>query len=1283
MRKNKGWLLILMSVFITCSTCAQRPVLSYPGPAIYQPGQKVSLAPSSSGVAAFGYSSKTTPWGSGYKDVWGVGVDKAGNVYAQDLQSGIIKIPAGNGQPVILNGYSNSAVRFTVDAAGDVFAISYEDNGDPDGPTLADLWELPAGGKPVVLETVEADFGAPYLAADPAGNLFIAVTSGGYPQNWSLSELPAGSSSFYPVNTSGVSIWGPLVCDASGDLFIAAALGGLTELPAGNGAIINIANPYFFPQGITFDAAGNLYLLNYSNGQFLFQMVPAGNLSAQPVTLGTSFSGASGIAIDGAGNIYRSYFGNAVQPPGVVQVKPIGGYFITPALPAGLHFNSNTGIISGTPTVASPPTNYTVTAYNSSGATSTTFSIKVEKDRSNLSNISLDAGTLSPAFNPDSVNYIAVEGSSQKGIFVTPTAFDATSWIKVNRQGGVKSGSPVFVPLNTGSNTISIVITGHDGTTKTYTINAIRGPYNDDLSELHPNQGYLNQNFMPSVTHYTDSVNYNHTSISVTPVTVDPSATIKVNGITVASGSASPAILLKEGPNIIATVVTAGNGVTTKTFTIVVTRGYSSDASLSEMHPNAGHLNQYFTPAITSYTDMVVNAQRTVNITPVAQDSLATIKVNGIAVASGTASQIITLPVGNTIINTVVTAPDGLTIKTYTITAHRPGNANDNLWGIGLSAGIVSPVFAATTTAYTANVAVETQSIRVTPFAADPDESIKVNGTTIASGVTSAPIALLGGSSIINIDVKSSDGTAVKTYTITVNRPVSTNDNLSSIKLSLGTLSPAFSAATTSYTVNVVNGVTSTTVTPTASEAHATIKVNGTAVASGSPSASIPIPVGSSTINIAVTASDGTTTQTYSITVNRPASNNDNLSSLRISAGLLNQGITANSYTVSVPNNITSMKVTPTAADADATIAVDGASVPSGSASGPIALSVGTTTINIVVTASDGITSQTYTLTVTRWPPFANDDLKAIFLSVGYLSPVFDPATTSYTISLMNSTAGVQIRALAADSMSTVVANGRSPTRSGDFFFQLALGSNTINVVVTSADGTASKTYTINVIRPPSNNANLLSLKISSGTLSPTFTSAHNSYTASVGVGISSVTITPTAAAGATITVNGTAVTSGSASGDIPLNLGSTNITTVVTAQDGTTTNTYTIVFNHSVGLVNIPDESLSVDQPAVSPPIEDDVILVHQGISPNGDGINDFLVIDGILAYPDNKLSIMNRNGQLVFETKGYDNSNKIFDGHSNKTGQMQLPGTYFYQLEYTVKGVTKHKTGYLVMKY
>ena len=91
-------------------------------------------------------------------------------------------------------------------------------------------------------------------------------------------------------------------------------------------------------------------------------------------------------------------------------------------------------------------------------------------------------------------------------------------------------------------------------------------------------------------------------------------------------------------------------------------------------------------------------------------------------------------------------------------------------------------------------------------------------------------------------------------------------------------------------------------------------------------------------------------------------------------------------------------------------------------------------------------------------------------------------------------------------------------------------------------------------------NANLSSLVLSAGTLSPAFTSATTGYTATVASQTMSVTITPTTAApSSTITVNGTVVVSGATSGSIALNPGANPITTVVTAQDGITTKTYTV----------------------------------------------------------------------------------------------------------------------------
>ncbi|WPV02132.1 cellulose binding domain-containing protein [Mucilaginibacter sp. cycad4] len=98
---------------------------------------------------------------------------------------------------------------------------------------------------------------------------------------------------------------------------------------------------------------------------------------------------------------------------------------------------------------------------------------------------------------------------------------------------------------------------------------------------------------------------------------------------------------------------------------------------------------------------------------------------------------------------------------------------------------------------------------------------------------------------------------------------------------------------------------------------------------------------------------------------------------------------------------------------------------------------------------------------------------------------------------------------------------------------------------------------------------------------------------------------------------------------------------------------------------------------------ISSEGIVVHQGLSPNGDGINDVLIIEGLTAYPENKLVIMDRNGAKVYETQGYDNSSKVFDGHSSLNGNMQQPGTYFYSLDYKTSEGNKHKTGFIIIKY
>ncbi|HYH55795.1 MAG TPA: gliding motility-associated C-terminal domain-containing protein, partial [Anseongella sp.] len=95
--------------------------------------------------------------------------------------------------------------------------------------------------------------------------------------------------------------------------------------------------------------------------------------------------------------------------------------------------------------------------------------------------------------------------------------------------------------------------------------------------------------------------------------------------------------------------------------------------------------------------------------------------------------------------------------------------------------------------------------------------------------------------------------------------------------------------------------------------------------------------------------------------------------------------------------------------------------------------------------------------------------------------------------------------------------------------------------------------------------------------------------------------------------------------------------------------------------------------------------VRVHQVVSPNSDGVNDFLIIEGISDFPDNRLVIVNRNGTLLFDTKSYDNGNNVFQGKANThvIGENLPAGTYFYLLEYRTGGGTQRLNGWFVLKY
>jgi len=95
-----------------------------------------------------------------------------------------------------------------------------------------------------------------------------------------------------------------------------------------------------------------------------------------------------------------------------------------------------------------------------------------------------------------------------------------------------------------------------------------------------------------------------------------------------------------------------------------------------------------------------------------------------------------------------------------------------------------------------------------------------------------------------------------------------------------------------------------------------------------------------------------------------------------------------------------------------------------------------------------------------------------------------------------------------------------------------------------------------------------ITLAISQGVLTPTFQPSITDYTVSLNNSISSLTLTPTLkdATRASVTVNGSSVSSGSASSSISLSVGSNNIPVIVTSGSGSSTKTYSVVVTRASG---------------------------------------------------------------------------------------------------------------------
>jgi gliding motility-associated-like protein len=359
------------------------------------------------GTGAPGAANSTSPLSASFKAPHDLHIDAAGNIYIADAGNNMIRkispdgtvtTVAGTGAAGSADGIGsvatfNNPTAIALDKIGNIF-VADRDNHVIRQINAAGVVSTLAGkaGVPGMVNSQGdfARFNLPSgLAVDKNGGLYVTDygnnlvrhvgldgtastiagdgTSGWVDGKGTAAKLNAPLAAYYGSN--GLFYLGDdsHIRTIDNDDNVVTIMGGFFS---GSFDGLGKSARFSIPTGIVRDAAGTIFVADY--GSSLIRRYGTDdlvtNLSSQPL------NGPTGIDIDKDGNLYI-----ADEKNNVIRKMVTTGYYLAPALPAGLTFDSRTGEISGTPTQTIQTSNYSVIGYNTAGKNGYSFTLEVRE----------------------------------------------------------------------------------------------------------------------------------------------------------------------------------------------------------------------------------------------------------------------------------------------------------------------------------------------------------------------------------------------------------------------------------------------------------------------------------------------------------------------------------------------------------------------------------------------------------------------------------------------------------------------------------------------------------------------------------------------------------------------------------------------------------------------------------------------------------------------------------------------------------------------------------------